>query len=213
MKRLLSSICCTLCAAALLGGCALYPAVQVAGGAMTGYDAVVLADEYYPRDHVEGGSLRVVNDTMLQRRLRERLKLNGMTVTAHVVNAEAYLMGEVRDRKHADYAIETARTVQGIRTITCKFYPAGTPKETGRDIMLRGELEARLKHTKRFHTSDLRVEVFRGHAILIGRTDTWEQKTAAMAIAGEMAGILEVVDYLKVGPCSTGSIENEESTS
>ncbi|EGB16485.1 transport-associated protein [Pseudodesulfovibrio mercurii] len=187
---------------ALLAGCALYPAVQVAGGAMTGYDAVVMADDYLPRDNVEGGALGIVHDTQLERRLRERLELNDLHLSAHVIDSRAYLIGQVRSRTQADYAIRTAATVQGIRTITCKFYPApparAAARDAARDELLTRELAERFGETKRLQGTDLRVEVVRSHAILIGRTRDYSQKTAALAIAAEINGLTEIIDYITV---------------
>ena len=188
---------------ALLAGCALYPAVQVAGGAMTGYDVMVTADKYLPRDSVDGGSLCIVRDTQMERRLRERLELNQLHLSAHVIDAKAYLIGQVRDRNQADYAIRTAATVEGIRTITCKFYPIAPAREAAqyaaRDELLLKELTGRFDETKRLEGADLRVEVIRSHAILIGRAHDYSQKTAALAIASEVNGVADVVDYIAVG--------------
>ncbi|WP_272700479.1 BON domain-containing protein [Desulfovibrio sp. Fe33] len=187
---------------ALLAGCALYPAVQVAGGAMTGYDAVVMADEYLPRDNVDGGSLRIVRDVQTERRLRERLELNGLHLSAHVFNGKAYLVGQVQSRNVADYAIRTAATVDGVKTITCKFYPAAPPRtaarDAARDELLLKELRGRFDETKRLEGADLRVEVIRGHAVLIGSARDYHQKTAALAIASEVNGLADVVDYITV---------------
>jgi osmotically-inducible protein OsmY len=200
---------------ALLCGCALYPAVQVAGGAMTGYDAVVTADKYLPRDNVEGGSLCIVRDAQMERRLRERLALNGLHLSAHVIDAKAYLVGQVQSRNQADYAIRTAATVEGIRTITCKFYPlppAGqAARDAARDEILVKELSERFGKTKRLEGTDLRVEVVRSHAILIGRARDYSQKTAALAIAEEVNGLADVVDYISVEapkdtPVTEGSV-------
>ncbi|HKI82524.1 MAG TPA: BON domain-containing protein, partial [Pseudodesulfovibrio sp.] len=114
---------------ALLAGCALYPAVQVAGGAMTGYDVMTTADKYLPRDSVEGGSLCIARDAQMERRLRERLELNDLHLSAHVIEAKAYLVGQVKSRNQADYAIRTAATVEGVRSVTCKFYPAPSARQ------------------------------------------------------------------------------------
>jgi osmotically-inducible protein OsmY len=187
---------------ALLSGCALYPAVQVAGGAMTGYDAMVTADKYLPRDSVEGGSLCIVRDAQMERRLRERLELNDIHLSAHVIDAKAYLVGQMKTRNQADYAIRTAATVEGVKSITCKFYPFPPAREAARDAardeLLVKELSERFGKTKRLEGTDLRVEVVRSHAILIGRTKDYSQKTAALAIAEEVNGLAEVVDYISV---------------
>ncbi|RWU02741.1 BON domain-containing protein [Pseudodesulfovibrio sp. S3] len=191
-----------LMVAAILTGCAVYPVVQVAGGAMTGYDAVMLADDYLPRNSVEGGDLCIVQDRMMERRLRERLQANGLAVAAHVIDGKAYLVGQMKSRKQADHAVQVAATVQGIKSITCKFYPASTvrnaARDAARDELLIKALTERFTETKRLQGADLRVEMVRTHAVLIGRARNFHQKTAALAIASEVGGISEVTDYITV---------------
>ena len=188
--------------ATLLTGCAVYPVVQVAGGAMTTYDAAQVADDYLPRNNVEGGSLCVVQDEQLQRRLRERLQQSGILLSAHVVDSDAFLVGQLRDRAQADLAVRTAATVDGIKTITCKFYPASPPRDAARDAardqLLAKELAERLRAANWMNGCDLRVEVIRTNAVLIGRTKDFKQKTGAVAIASEVGGIREVTDYIRV---------------
>ncbi|WP_419785057.1 BON domain-containing protein [Pseudodesulfovibrio sp.] len=182
-----------------LSGCALYPAVQVAGGAMTGYDAMVMADDYIPRNSVEGGSLCAISDRTLERRLRERLALNNMgNVSAHVIDGNAYLLGCMESRERADQAVKTAVTVSGLRTVTVKFYPLPTPDQLRDDNELTRVLIERLATTKRLRQADLRVQVIEGNAIIVGRAQDYIQKTAALAIAQEMGGIRDVVDYIRV---------------
>ena len=200
-----TALALVLCA--LLCGCAVYPAVQVAGGAMTGYDAAIMADDYVPRQSVEGGSLCARQDAMLQRRLRERLAMNGLRgVAAHVIDAKAYLVGRIRDRQHADLAVKTALSVSGLRTVTVKFYPLPARPGSDDDLRLTRVLTKRLAGTQRLKQADLRVAVIEGNAILVGRTDDYGQKTAALAIAQETGGIRDVVDYISV-PAPQGEAE------
>lgn len=183
----------------LVTGCAVYPVVQVAGGAMTGYDAVTLANEYLPRDSVKGGEICGNTDRMLERRLRERLKINHLaTVSGHVIGRQAFLVGRFMDRSRADQAIAVASGVQGITTINCKFYPMGSPREAKDDSRLLVTLTQRLGESTRLDQADLRVEVIQGNAILIGSAGSWDQKTAAVAIAHEVGGIKDVVDYILI---------------
>lgn len=185
----------------LLSGCALYPAVQVAGGAMTGYDAAILADEYLPRESVKGGELTCTNDKMLERRMRERLTMNRLPmVSAHVIQSNAYLVGQFRQRDEADRAIAIASSVQGIRVINVKFYPMSSPREMRSDTKLLAKVSKRLAETKRLNDADLRVEVIQSNAILIGSAGNYSQKTAALAVASEVGGVREVVDYIVVKP-------------
>jgi osmotically-inducible protein OsmY len=190
-----------------LGGCAVYPAVQVAGGAMTGYDAVILADEYIPRGSVQGGQLQCDTDRMLERRLRERLVMGGSSsVSAHVIGGHAYLVGQLDSRDQADRAVSTARSLEGLKLVTCKFYPRVTPSEAKSDAALLRTVSAKLAATRRLENADLRVEVIRGNAILIGSTADHSQKTAALAIAGEVWGIRDVVDYIAVAPAQPARV-------
>lgn len=198
MTRNMLHVILAVAITAILAGCAVYPAVQVAGHAMTGYDAVNLADEYLPRKSVQGGERCINSDRVLQRRLRERLLLNHITVSAHVINANAYLVGSVMGRTQADAAIDTAATVKGLRTITCKFYHAPTAEQTGEAIELHAELTGRLERIKRLEGADLRIEVIGTNAVLIGCTDTYGQKSEALAVASEIGGITDIVDYITV---------------
>ena len=187
-------------AAAILAGCAVYPAVQVAGHAMTGYDAAILVDEYLPRKSVDGGERSTMNqDRMLERRLKERLILyRHDTVAAHVIDSNAYLVGPVQSRKQADHAIRTAATVDGLRTITCKFYHAPTTAQADYGAALHAELMNRLKETGWLEDVDLRVEIVGTNAVLIGKTEDFRQKTEALAIASEVDGLTEIIDYISV---------------
>lgn len=203
MKRNLLHIVLAAGLGMALAGCAVYPAVQVAGGAMTGYDAVVFADANLPKESVEGGQIQCDSDRMLERRLRERLRLAGVhTVSAHVINGHAYLVGQTDSRAQADQALGTARSLEGVRLITCKFYPRLTAREAQSDAALLRTVSQKLAATKRLENADLRIEVIRGTAILIGSTSDHSQKTAALAIAGEVWGVRDVVDYIAVAPAA-----------
>jgi len=203
----LSAMLPALILCALLCGCAVYPAVQVAGGAMTGYDAAVMADDFIPRKSVDGGTLCADQDRMLERRLRERLAMNGLAaISAHVINQNAYLVGYTATRKTGDQAVKTARSVSGLRTVTVKFYPLPTQAQSKSDLQLTRALTKRLAGTQRLKRADLRVSVIEGNAILVGRAEDYSQKTAALAIAHEMGGIRTVVDYIAV-PAPQGEAE------
>lgn len=193
-----------------LAGCAVYPVVQVAGGAMTGYDAMVIADDYLPRNGVKGGERGCSSDQMIQRRLRERLSMHRLPVSAHVIDGNAYLVGQFPSRAQANQAVNVAKTVQGLRTITCKFYQETTAREAGTDSRLRTEVTQQLAKTKRLKNVDLRVEVIHSNAIIVGKAENFDQKTAAVAIASEVGGISEVIDYISVTPQPTQDTKSND---
>lgn len=189
-----------LAAAAILAGCAVVPAVQMAGHALTGYDAAILANDYLPRKDIEGGGqCSLDRDRMLERRLRERLRRQRpQAVAAHVIDSNAYLVGPVRSRAEADRAIKTAATVQGLNTITCKFYHAPTIDQAREGATLHDELVSRLKETGWLENVDLRIEIVGTNAVFIGKTQDYRQKAQALAIASEVNGLNEIIDYISV---------------
>ncbi len=185
--------------AIIISGCAIMPAVRVAGGAMTGYDAVLLADDYLPRENVDGVDLACTTDQMLERRLRERLRMNNLPmVSAHVIDRHAYLVGQFLNRSRADKAVEVAIGIQGLTAIHCKFYPTDSPVQAHSDRRLRTEIIRELDQSPHLKDTDWRVAVIQGNAILIGATKTDGQKTAALAIAAEVGGVHDVIDYITV---------------
>lgn len=199
MMTRLMQILTVLAFGTLLAGCAAYPAVQIAGAAMTGYDAVSLADEHLPRTSVEGGKNVTHNDAMLERRLRERLKINRQdTVTAHVINSRAYLVGRMPNRATADRVVDIASTVQGLTGINCKFFPAPDKRRAKADARTLTTLRARLENMQHFDSIDLHVDVISGNAVLVGRAWTFDQKSDALNTASRTRGVLDVVDYIVV---------------
>jgi osmotically-inducible protein OsmY len=184
---------------ALLTGCALYPAVQVAGAAMTGYDAVNLAQEHIPRNSVEGGNANQCQDAALERRLRERLTLSGQnSVAAHVIDGQAYIVGRMPNREAADKAVQIASTVQGIAVIHCKFFPTPTPRQNKNDSRALHSLKKHIDAIPNLQGADLFLDVISGNAILIGKAWTWDQKNMVLKAASSTRGIKAIVDYIVV---------------
>lgn len=199
-----------------VAGCAVYPAVQVAGGASTGYSAVHWADEYLPRESIPGGEYRGDLDKMLQRRLRERLMMKGYTgVSAHVVAFNAYMVGRVPTRKCAQTVMEIGKSVEGLRSVTGKFFPLGSPAQSEEDMELLQSVSTMLVSSDRLTDLKVKVEVFQGTVILIGITADPEQKSAAANMPYEIAGVDKVVDYIvlklpEAPPAEEGEEQSEE---
>lgn len=184
---------------ALLSGCAIYPAVQIAGAAMTGYDAVHLADDHLPRDGVGAGGRGVGGDIMLERRLRERLALNGLTsVSANVIDGQAYLVGRLPGRAEADRTVKVASQVQGLTTINCKFFPIPDNQRAAKDTAILSDLGKRIGGRDDLSNAVLRLDVISGNAVIVGKAWTFDQKNAILKLASSTGGVLNVVDYMVV---------------
>ena len=199
MKTRLHRLLAAIALIALLSGCALYPAVQIAGAAMTGYDAVHLADDHLPRDSVGAQGRGVGNDVMLERRLRERLTLNGLSsVSANVINSQAYLVGRLPGRTEADKTVKVASQVQGLTTINCRFFPVPDKRRAALDTGILTDLGKRLEGRDDLKNAGLRLDVISGNAVIVGKAWTFDQKNAILKLASSTNGVLNVVDYVVV---------------
>lgn len=191
MPRLLA-----LLTACILTACAA-PALQVAGMGKTGYDVAVLVDEHAPKGRVDFNSNYGCIDETLQRRIRERLRMNGyLGLTVHVYNAHGYLTGPAPDRGWADSAIRIASSVQGLKRLTCRFFPPSENTIQDRDRTRR--LQSALKPISSAKGQRVHGNVFGGTAVVTGLVRSEEDKRAALGKAHDIAGITDVVDYVRV---------------
>lgn len=182
----------------MLPACAAYPVVQVAGGAMTAYDAVIWAEGNIPADSIDPNCRYALPDKVLERRLNERLQLNAIrSARGYVFDGHAYLVGSFATRSAADHAVNVASGVDGLQVITVKFYPADhdTP---GEDIRLAQAISEEFSRTGAVGTSRIRAAVVAGNAIVMGVAKTPADKLAALNVVRNTQGIAEVVDYVKI---------------
>lgn len=185
-----------LLTACILTACAT-PALQMAGMGKTGYDVAVLIDEHAPRGRVDFDSNYGCIDETLERRVRERLRMNGyLGLTVHVYNAHGYLTGPAPDRQWADRAIRIASSVQGLKRLTCRFFPPSDNPIQNRDRTRK--LESALNDAPLLEAQRIHGGVYGDTAVVTGLVRSEEQKRAALDKARDIKGVTMVVDYVKV---------------
>ena len=114
-------------------------------------------------------------------------------------NGVATLRGIVRTPVHVELATAAAREVQGVREVRSELI---TDTEIELDAANRLALDERTRLT----TDQVTIASLHGSLLLKGRCDTAEQKAAALELATEVPGVVEVVDGLRVGPPPTRPI-------
>lgn len=116
----------------------------------------------------------------------------------------ATLRGIVRTPIHMELATAAARETPGVRNVRSELV---TDTEIELDAANRLALDPRTQLT----TDRVTIASLHGSLLLTGRCDTVEQKAAALELATEVPGVVEVVDGLKVGPPPTRPIYHRKT--
>ncbi|WP_460139154.1 BON domain-containing protein [Salidesulfovibrio brasiliensis] len=203
-----------LLAAALLCACAAAPAFEAAGMAKTGYDVAVLIDESAPKDRVDFHGDYGCTDQVLARRIRERLLIRGYTgLTANVYDGHGYLFGPAPTKKWADGAIKIASSVQGLRVLTCRFFPPSDNPIHDRDRTRF--LAARMAKDKTLDPARVDAVVVGNTAVVMGVVPEQAIQDHALDMARDVDGVNEVLDYVvivtRVDPEKNGEAPDETS--
>ncbi len=111
----------------------------------------------------------------------------------------ATLSGIVRTPVHVELAVTTVAGTPGVKEVRNELI---TDTEIELDAANRLALDPRTRLT----TDQVTIASLHGSLLLTGRCDTAEQKAAALEMATEVSGVVEVVDGLKVGPPPTRPI-------
>ncbi|MGH9753702.1 MAG: BON domain-containing protein [Blastocatellia bacterium] len=174
---------------------------------------------------------RQVDDAMLTARIKARMTADGRIsptrVDVDTLNGDVTLRGETPTQEEKDAAVEVARGVEGVRSISNQIIvnPAvagtgipsgeeikrraektvgdigqGVKKET-EDAFLLGEIKARLAAAG---FGDVAVSVERGVVTLKGEASNEKDRIAVEAIAEKIKGVEKIDNQLTVkGPAPT----------
>ena len=142
------------------------------------------------------------NDDMdLAARIRERLLKSPVTAVSildlkiKVFNGHAYLVGVV-DRDEQMYrAVEIARNVGGVRSVT-PYVLVG--RRVDSDSALAAEVVNRLAGNPDLENVKIEVEAIRGHVVLLGAVPSPEDIRLAVTLVRTVEGVRVVKSFLFV---------------
>ena len=146
-----------------------------------------------PRDQAD--------DLDLAHRIRERLLQAPVTAVSilglkvKVFNGHAYLVGVVDRDEQVFRAVEIARDVGGVRSVT-PYVLAG--QRAANDPALAAAVVNRLAGEPSLANSRIEVEVIRGHAVLMGMVSSPEDIRQAVTLVRTVKGVRVVKSFLFV---------------
>lgn len=196
-------------AAAILAvfvGCAgvpLLPMIQVAGSAKTGYELACMAT---PRERIDATPAGPrAQDNLIAERIREGLRghrdIPVVALRPYASRGHVYLVGVFRSRKDADRALDLAKRIQGVRSVTgCLFLdnPENPYDEPG-CLELERRIRARLgRELPSLSSKDLEIVVVQGHAVLFGSLRSKGELEQVEAVVRQTAGVRALDSYIGV---------------
>lgn len=155
-------------------------------------------------------------ESMLKARVRvallEQMRTDGLEVSADVSGSVVTLTGRVGRRSTRELAEQVARAVSGVtevrnRLVVAPLTPPTAPlaravDEAEREVadaLLEARVKARLLDQMGRPGFAIEVESSSGVVSLSGQVPDAERRVLAMRLAGEVSGVREVRDLLRVG--------------
>jgi len=173
-------------------------AVQGCGGAK--YKAMVEAaqSELSPR--------AIAHDDVHKIHIHEAMVaeqgLSGLTLSIYVFMERAYLVGHVDSPGQAQAVLNTARHVQGLRSVE-GYLPVTAPTADGNsvsdkasDVSLKAQVVSALALEPKVVKSRVHAEVLDGRAVLLGVVSGEEERHHAETAAAGVEGIKAVTNWL-----------------
>jgi len=173
-------------------------AVQGCGGAK--YKAMVEAaqSELSPR--------AIAHDDVHKIHIHEAMVaeqgLSGLTLSIYVFMERAYLVGHVDSQEQGQAVLNTARHVQGLRSVE-GYLPVTTPAADGNvvsdkasDVSLKAQVVSALALAPGVVKSRVHAEVLDARVVLLGVVSGKEERLNAETAAARVEGVKAVLNWL-----------------
>lgn len=128
--------------------------------------------------------------------------LSGLTLSIYVFMERAYLVGHVDNREQGQAVLDTARHVQGLRSVE-GYLPVTAPTADGNvvsdkasDVSLKAQVVSALALAPGVVKSRVHVEVLDARVVLLGVVSGKEERLHAETAATRVEGVKAVTNWL-----------------
>ena len=140
----------------------------------------------------------ITDDVKLRFKVGDALKAQGFTgvneLTVHSYFGKVFLTGEVPENQR-DKAVQTARNVQGVSSVTPHWFRSLKADSTG-DTAVKLRLEKSLIGADGVTSSRIDYVVNSGRVVLLGVVESEAERAAAISAARKTSGVRSVTSYL-----------------
>ncbi len=120
-----------------------------------------------------------------------------LDINVYSFYGDVYLIGEA-DQDMTTKAVEAARGVDGVRSITTYFFPPGTM--TSQDLLTEAKINEELLFASGVPSAQVQVDVWGGQAVLLGILSNQEQINRVQSLVKEVPDVKAVKSYLRLNP-------------
>lgn len=119
---------------------------------------------------------------------------------AYSYEGHVYILGEYESRFQANRAVEIAKSVEGVKTVTTYFIPKRNEDSCGLtdNMDIEAKLRQKLVKDDSIWSTNIDSEVIQCTIILLGIVGTEHEKELALNHAMSIPGVREVKSYIKV---------------
>lgn len=165
----------------LSGGCAVYD---------------VAVEERNPGDWANDEKIELlIEEKFLNDDLVKFMDFDG-----EVYEGQVYIVGEYESRAQVDRAVELARSVDGVRTVTTYILPKREHDYCGTTDNMEIYTRVKQKHVtdSDIWSTNVDIKTVQCHVILLGIVGSSKEAADAIAHAQSVEGVRKVRSYLKV---------------
>ena len=168
----------------ILGALLLLFVVSSAGCAGVAMDERSLNTQFSDAEIVTSVKTTLLGDDMSK----------GLDVHVYSFRGHVYLVGEA-DQAYREHTVRVAEKAQGVRKVTAHWFPTGT-SDSGSDLVIETKVAKELLFAKDVSSTQVSVEVWGGHVVLLGVMENQHNISRAIAASQGVPDVKSVTSYL-----------------
>lgn len=130
-----------------------------------------------------------IKGQMANRDSKMALKVHAYCFVGHV-----YLVGAINDKSFRDFAVKTAKSIQGVRDVTMHFVRESDT--TAADLEIAATVRAALIAESDLSATQVETEVMNGEVVMVGMVRSKADAQLAIRTAKTIKGVRKVTSYL-----------------
>ncbi|MBW2029914.1 MAG: BON domain-containing protein [Deltaproteobacteria bacterium] len=122
-----------------------------------------------------------------------------LDISTYCYHGDVYLVGEYEDIKQREQAVNLARGVQGVKSVSSYFLPKRSTDDCGKgeNLKLMAKIKAKLIKDRDIWSTNIEVKTLQCRAVLLGLVGSEKEIRKAIAHARNVTGVKGVKSFLR----------------
>ena len=146
-----------------------------------------------------------VDDESIEAKIKGRLfdddQVKGFDISVYCFRGEVFLVGLVEQEAQRVRAVELAKGVAGVKSVTTYILDKGKDRTTGKsldDVTVTAKVKATLIGDKDLKSTQIDVKTVKGHVVLLGIVSTQGEIQRAIAHAKQVEGVQKIKSFVMI---------------